>query len=202
MSFIRVGGRLVFRLSTLSVPISALLLFAGCATISSWFEDESKYYTVNPKFSVNIAEVDKEWPRDFDRLTPLEQEAYEKHGRPELIHVWWDRRESVVTESQVMEYQTAQKGSLKPLKISWLYPESDVEILFDARTELTENKIDDKLKTIIEVGDPDRIKYGKRLGKRSEQWVYYRQGRMYEFLDNILVNVDENSFSPIPNYRR
>ncbi|MFW6255986.1 MAG: hypothetical protein ACOC54_04125 [Candidatus Sumerlaeota bacterium] len=172
----------------------------GCTTFANWFSEEDKFFEVNPNHSVNVAWVEDDWPQDFEKLAPLEKEAYQEYGRPPMVHLWWHRQNPIVTEAYVFRLKTAHKKDFKPRKVSWLYPEENREIFFDKRTVLDIKEISDKMKIIAENGDPDTIKYGKRLERRTEKWIYYGLGKMYEFLEDDLIEVDEHSFTPIPNY--
>lgn len=145
---------------------------------------------VMDRASVNIATMTQAWPGEDIKLTESEEKAIEEFGRPELGRVWWVRSGDFQNQTQV--YKLSMQKKLQDVKLSWLYPEKNIEVMFLNEKEYKTQPMTDKLKLVCDFGDPEDIKkYEDRAGVMKETWCYYSLGKNFIFFDGKLGDTFE-----------
>lgn len=187
------------RISKFRIPIVFCLAafgLSGCQT-------GNVAYTLDPSFSLNIADVNPDWPTDVDLLHPFERETFEQRGRPDFIHVIWSKRHDIVNKSDVARFSRNPKRN-KQLAQGWIYVDDDEEVVFSLGEDPPKVRpLLDKLEVISRMGDPNPMNtktFPNSSGMRIETWHYVGQGVIFTFSDGILIKEDRSSVPPMPGY--
>lgn len=196
--------------SALLFTLASATFFSGCSSMQMWFGGGGgPMYEWNPRWSVNVAYVNSDWPNEIQRklLNKTEEYLLESYGPPELVHFWWSRREPVIDFYQYHRYKSARRGKIDPQRISWIYPELEKEIVVSSKggemdpIQFEEMPLSEKLKVICEYGDPQEIKYGSEEGERVEKWIYFNAGTYFRFLDDELLEKNTHSIPVLKGYK-
>ncbi len=163
---------------------------------------EVKPFIWEPDFSINVAEVNFEWPQIKEDLNPAELEVYERYGRPDFVHLIWSRRNHIVRRDEGKRIMFRSGKKVQDVKRGWIYLKNDREVVFKSPAHYEIMPLNDKLRVIADEGDPPPswIKMESDiLGKRTEKWHYVDRGVVYTFVNDELTNVDR-SLTPLPGF--
>lgn len=188
--------------SRMTLMLLLLVSTLGCTAFKGMMgmEDDGIIdYEFVPDFSVNLAYVSPEWPEDPTLLIGAEKQIYEEKGAPDLVHLWWDRRAPIISDTRYYRLRTALRGKMQPRRITWVYSDLNEEVFFTGTEKHEIEEIGDKFQIIIEYGDPQRVQEIELSDDRfQEKWTYYNAGRSFIFVDG--EKVDEHRFQAVPNY--
>jgi hypothetical protein len=180
------------------LPVLCLLALAfvlsGCR--------EVKPFTWEPDFSINVAEVNFEWPETKEDLNPAELEVYERYGRPDFVHFIWSRRDHVVRRDEGLRIMSRSGQKVQDVKRGWIFLKDDREVVFKSPAHYELMPLNDKLRVIVDEGDPPPSwikQIPNKMNKRIEKWQYVDRGIVYTFVDDELTNVDRN-LTPLPGF--
>ncbi|MFH0792800.1 MAG: hypothetical protein V2A74_02075 [bacterium] len=154
---------------------------------------------ISPEFSMNLARPVNAWPKN-QHLTPAQKYIFDEYGPPEYLRLWWVSDGMLQSQNQVQRILRSKE--IKEIKSSWLYPQKNVEVLFDSPDNYRELPIGDRLGILMQFGDPDgqRVNTSYKEGL-EEWWTYYSRGEIYIFRDGKLFE-KRNDFPPMGIYLR
>ena len=165
-----------------------LLIATGCSS-------NKKGYTTNPQRTVNIAEVDPGWPPNIKKMSLAHQEVLRLRNRPPLVHLRWNSDGHIVDKMTIDRMKAANKNASPT--VSWIYPPEEgskntkgEEVIFLDEIKYRIVPLSDQLYTVCLYGDPQERKPipTKQKGQYCEQWIYYNEGRVFEFVDGVKVS--------------
>ena len=177
----RLAGRSVFGLAAW-VGLSVLLMgMASCP--------KSINYSANPKWSVNLIQPGRSWPR-LANMSPAKLEAYDQFGKPEFFRVWYNSAGELANTRQAGPL--IREKDLGKLPWSWVYEKQEIEIRFESPTKFEKVPIPDKVKVLCLRGDPHEQPkmFTLKSGSLREDWIYYDVGKKYIFVDDKLGKVE------------
>lgn len=170
-----------------SIPILlAVTLFLAILPSCKTEEGEVNF---DVKHSVNIALPGKGWPIE-KKLSPEKLATYKKYGMPDAFHVYWDPTGSVQSSDFVKKELKRRKamGEKDLPPYAWVYLDKNIEVFFDKNGKASEKPITDKIRIIIQNGDPQKVDQSSLL-----KWTYYSTGKIYTF-GPAGNKVEENTF--------
>ena len=153
-----------------------------------WLSGCAKYHYLkfDQYFSINLAKPGSKWP-NRNKMTEAEKALLDERGAPDYIRVWWSNEDRIV---QFMEVH-ARMNKLEHLerKQSWIYVDSQEEVVFKGESDFFVRPLSDKLKIVSTYGDPDLIKIEEQSEDKStrEIWQYYSAGKIFTFHDERLT---------------
>lgn len=172
-------------------PLLVAVLIAGCGK-----KDEIE---IQKGFSINLARPVNSWPKR-QNLTPAQKNIFETHGTPEFLHLWWAADGMIQTEDQV--HRTLRSRQLNEIKNSWVYPQKNLEVIFDGPENYREIPIDDELQVLVQLGDPESMRVNTSYKEGLEEWwTYYSRGETIIFRDGKLFD-RRRDFAPMGSYLR
>jgi len=171
--------------------LMAALLGLSCA--------KKQGYTFRRDYSVNLGVPQPGWPGNpVKTLSPAEQEVYALRGKPDFVRFWWKGRDDYATNLEVPRDVTPE--TLASIRQSWVYLRQGDEVFFDTAVVSRSEPISDRLKVVLEEGDPeDRRFLPGPLGQEDEEWHYYSSGMVYRFREGKLVD-KKRQHDPITGY--
>ncbi len=172
--------------------------------------------------SVNVASVPEAWPAEFE-LTPGQQEVYDERGAPDFLRARWDPRGTLMWGEELRMTYRRQRivdimhtrhrhGEPMPFDLSWIYQEEGQsrirrepdeifrgeEVVFVSDAEWEMIPVTDMLGTIIDCGDPEMRRAPDTWNDRVvDHWVYYKEGRIFHFIDGDLSEVERVAPMPV-----
>ena len=179
----------------LALLILSLCLGLGCAWFSEVFSDSIPLYRFDPQ-SVNVAQVSENWPKDQAKLPKVQQEVIRQFGVPDYVHLWWNRNLPITSADEVRSIRFQGGWTSKPLRTSWIYLEKRQEVDFKKNDDFDVKPLDERIRVLCEMGDPDQVKQYIQQGDRMESWIYYGRGRIYRFVNEKLVGTDNTPAIP------
>lgn len=166
-----------------------ILLLLVVLSFISGCSGKQRQFVFNRDFSINLAQPGKSWLQ-LEKLSPGEEKAVYEYGMPTYFRIWWDRDGAF--KSLLDVDQQLRKGQYKTVKKTWIYPESAIELEFPTPFEYKVMPLTDKLKTLCKHGDPEEVKRREiSPGIYEETWIYYSEGKMYKFVGENLLRVQE-----------
>ncbi|MFW6286861.1 MAG: hypothetical protein ACOC29_02870 [Candidatus Sumerlaeota bacterium] len=161
-----------------------------------------KPFIWDPAFSINVAEVNHEWPQLKEDLSPAEREVYDRYGRPDYVHVIWSRHEPIVDRTRGNRLITRSGKKPEEVRRGWIYLKHKKEIIFNSEIHYEIQPLTGQLEVLTKEGDPPWVKVlPNDIGARIEKWQYIDRGIIYTFVDNKLHEVDKSTLTPMPGYR-
>lgn len=172
----------------------------GCAAFfDNQFGPNRIAESLDPEFSNNIMAPPWWWP-DEDSFDPdivpsgkVQKAYFEEHGAPNWMRAIYNTEGTIIP----FEAQRRKGGNrLESRRIDWIYVDRNVEVSFTAKG-FEEKPINDEVKRVLELGDPDVIMMLKpeepNLNvKRRVRYRYYREGLMITFEDLKETKVDRH----------
>lgn len=196
------------RLISIAIVMTAIAL-TGC-----------RHYYAPANFdrdSVNIATPPRDWPdAEHWTLTPAQQEVLAERGKPEVFRAWWDTRGRLTWGSDLAaQYRRQRVEDIMlychhhdlelPFQLSWIYQTEGqsffqregqevfqgVEIYFIDDDRWEEIPLTDQIGVLIDYGDPESREGPEDWrGHVVERWRYYREGKVFHFVDSEISNVE------------
>lgn len=185
------------KLLCIALAVGLILSTVSCAYLYNVARAIKKDdLTIDPNFSINLAKPQKNWPKK-KKMTKTEKEVFEKYGKPDLVRIWWNKKGNLVSQAEVREMFKNTQKNYTNLKKSWLYEEEEKEIIFQKDGTYKEEKFTDRLRTMVENGDPEEIKIGVKVYNEvsTDRWTYWSKGKHFDFVEDKLVKTD--TFTPM-----
>ena len=136
-------------------------------------------YELDKHFSINVAKT-KIKEKHIKRFTPVEQEIYNKFGPPDWMRILWTPDGEL--SSRHKEHLRVLYKTDREIERAWVYYERGKEVWFLGDLDYKLQDIDDKVRTICQIGDPERTER-QELGADAyrDKWTYYSRGERYYF---------------------
>lgn len=156
------------------------------AAFSSGCRGKKCGYSFNRQVSVNLSVPERNWPCDAEkRLTPAEQEIYAVRGAPDMIRFWWKGTDDFSRNMEVP--MKIDADIIAKVQRSWIYSYHGDEVIFNSPVHHDIRPINDRLRVVIESGDPESRKYIPDPLGEIEEWLYYSLGMVFRFRDGELI---------------
>ena len=166
-------------------------LIVGCGS-----KDEIEIQT---GFSMNLARPVNSWP-ERQNLTPAQKNIFDTYGSPEFLHLWWVADGMLQTADQVRRILRSRE--INEIKNSWVYPQKNLEVIFDGPENYREIPIGDELHVLVQIGDPESMRVNTSYKEGLEEWwTYYSRGETIIFRDGKLFD-KRRDFAPMGAYLR
>jgi hypothetical protein len=142
--------------------------------------------TFNKRVSINIATPDRDWPGDPAKsLTSAQRQVFEARGRPTYVRFWWQGRDDYSTLMEVEQSNV----NIYSVPTSWIYMREGDEVLFPSIADYESRPIDDRLKRVLQDGDPFERRFDPgAAGEDVEIWHYLSTGYEYRFINGQLID--------------
>lgn len=203
------------RLAAAALTVSAAIALGGCNRFVDWADFEAME-------SVNVAAPIGPWPEGFE-LTAAQQEVYDERGRPDFFRARWDRRGRLTWGDDVLQRTSRQRirdvmarahhrDEPLPFDVSWIYQAEDQgrnrtgdmdifrgdEVIFTGDASHDVEPVTDMLGVVIDHGDPEDRRAGTPAGGHDiESWVYFREGKIFHFIDGHLARIERQPPMPM-----
>jgi len=175
------------------VALFALVCLTGCSE-----KGEEAFLTLNKSHSVNLLELNDDWPSPTpdEMLSPQELDVYRELGRPDAMRLWYSKLGTVEPRNKAMAELYHRGWEYAGYDRSWIYLTRDLEVVFIKGGAIDRRPLTEKVKTIVRLGDPHDMKQPK---PGLDTWTFYDAGVSMTFEGETMVK--EDKFPPM-NFRR
>lgn len=178
----------------ISLALLALGLAAGCSRSVPPFIFE-------PARSVNIAPINKKWPKTFEDLTPAQRLVMIERKQPNFAHIQWSSVRDIMDQELAMRTMQNTGQKVEEMPFGWVYMRDKIEVVFPDADSSEVRPLSDGLLAILEYGDPQQVRsVPNNQGVRTEYWLYISRGVKLKFENGKRVMTDESSMPAMQGY--
>jgi hypothetical protein len=175
--------------------LALLLMIPFCSC--SLFEKKVEDLELNTKFSCNIFKPGDKWPGKHYIPTEAQNELLGIKGEPDWVRLWFNPLGELGFIEDREVYNQIRTGAWHDLDRSWIYLDDETEYVFTGPRSFKDVPLNDMLKIIVQRGDPDEVNHvPKNDGPQIVEWIYYKQGYRFKFVDDILTKTSRQPTIP------